>query len=128
MKREVISSENAPATMGSYSQGIRVGEFIFTSGQIPIDPKTGVVVRGDIKVQTEQVLKNVKAVLEAGGASLDDIVKVTVFVTNIDEYDSINEVYGRFFTKDCPARSFVEVSRLPKNVEVEIEAIAVSRQ
>ena len=127
MKREVISAENAPAAVGHYSQGIRVGEFIFISGQIPIEPKTGVPIRGDIKVQTEQALKNVRSVLEVSGASLEDVVKATVFVTNMDDYDSINEIYGRFFIKDCPARSCLEVSRLPKNVGVEIEVIAVRK-
>ncbi len=128
MKREIISTENAPAAVGPYSQGIRMGEFIFISGQIPIDPKTGAPVRGDIKVQTEQALKNMRSVLEAGGASLEDVVKVTMFINNMDDYGAINEVYGRVFTKDCPARSCIEVSRLPKNVGVEIEAIAVSRK
>lgn len=128
MKREVISSENAPAAVGPYSQGIAIGQFIFTSGQIPIDPETGVPVRGDIKVQTEQVLKNIKYVLEAGGASLDDVVKVTMFINNMDDYDSINEIYSRFFTTNLPARSCVEVSRLPKDVGIEMEAIAAVPQ
>ena len=127
MKREVISTENAPAAGGPYSQGIRIGDFLFVSGQIPIDPKTGVPIKGDVKVQTAQALKNVSSVLQATGASLEDIVKATVFVTHMDEYDSINEVYGQFFNKGCPARSCLEVSRLPKNVGVEIEVIAVMK-
>jgi len=127
MKREEIVTENAPAALGPYSQGMCMGDFIFTSGQIPIDPKTGVLVKGDIEVQTEQVLKNVRGVLEAAGASLQDVVKVMVFVANMDDYAAINKVYAQYFVKNCPVRSCVEVSQLPQKVGVEMEAIAVRK-
>lgn len=121
--RETISTNQAPAAIGPYAQAIRVGELIFTSGQIPLRPD-GTLLDGDIKVQTEQVLRNLEAVLEAGGSSLAQVIKCTCFLADIDDFTAMNEVYGGFFSSAPPARSAVEVARLPKDVRIEIEAIA----
>ncbi len=126
MAREVVTTDRAPAAIGPYSQAVKVGEMIFVSGQIPIDPATGDIVQGDIKAQTRQVLTNLDAVLKAAGSSLEKAVKTTVYITNMDEFSQVNEVYGEFFTDQPPARACVEVSRLPKGVAVEIDAIALS--
>lgn len=125
MKLELLKTDHAPGAVGPYSQGVQAGNMIFSSGQLPIDPKTGKLLTGDIKAQTKMALENVKAVLAAGGANLEDIVKVTVFVTDIKQFSDINEVYGEYFTDHKPARSLVEVSKLPLGGELEIEAIAV---
>ena len=125
MKKEVISTDKAPAAIGPYSQAIKAGDFIFLSGQCPFDPKTGAIVGSDAAEQAEQAFSNMKAILESQGASLDDVVKVTVFIKDMGSFGKINEVYSKFFTKDCPARSCVEVARLPKDVLVEAEAIAI---
>ena len=125
MKKEIISTQKAPAAIGPYSQATKVGNFIFTSGQIPINPETGELVKGDIKEQARQVLENLKAVLEAAGSGLDKVVKTTVFINDMNRFGDVNEVYASFFTGNFPARSCVEVSRLPKDVAVEIEAIAI---
>ena len=125
MSKEIIQTEHAPAAIGPYSQAVKKNGMVFVSGQIPIDPATGNLVAGDIKVQTRRVLNNVKAVLNAAGASLEDVVKATVFITNMDDFPLVNEVYSEFFQNLPPARACVEVSRLPKSVRVEIEAIAV---
>ena len=124
MQKEVISTDKAPAAIGPYSQGIRAGSFIFVSGQIPIDPKSGELVCGHIKEQTRQVLENLKNILEAGGSSLDKVVKTTIYLASMDNYKDVNEVYAEFFGKIKPARATVEAARLPKDVGVEIEAIA----
>ena len=124
MNKETIQTANAPAAIGPYSQGIKYGNMIFVSGQIAIDPASGELIEGDIQQQTRQVLTNVKAVLEAAGTSLDKVLKATVFITNMDDFPLINEAYAEFFQNDPPARACVEVSRLPKDVQVEIEAIA----
>lgn len=124
MKKEVIQTNKAPKAIGPYSQGVRVGNFLFTAGQIPIHPETGEVEEKDIQKQTERVLKNLEGVLEEGGAKLDDVVKTTVFLTDLNDFGKMNEVYGRFFLKNPPARSTVEVRNLPRGVKVEIEAIA----
>ncbi|HHT9125578.1 MAG TPA: RidA family protein [Candidatus Brocadiia bacterium] len=124
MQKEVISTNKAPAAIGPYSQGIRAGSFIFASGQIPIDPASGELVCGHIKEQTRQVLENLKNILEAGGSSLEKVVKTTIFLTNMDNYKDVNEVYAEFFGKVKPARATVEAARLPKDVDIEIEAIA----
>ncbi len=124
--RKNIYTDKAPAAIGPYSQAIiGSGCFVFTAGQIPINPENGQVVEGDIKNQTKQVLKNLAAVLEAGGATLRSVVKTTVFLTDMNEFASMNEVYGEFFSNSSPARSTVEVSRLPRDVKVEIEAVAL---
>jgi len=125
--REVVYTTGAPAAIGPYSQGIKVaaGKLVFTAGQIPIDPATGNMVAGDIKAQTRQVLQNVKAVLAAAGSSLEQVVKTTVFLTDLDDFAAMNEVYAGFFSENPPARSAVEVKALPKGARVEIETIAV---
>lgn len=123
MKREIISTNNAPQAIGPYSQGMRVGDFIFTSGQIPVNPVTGELVM-DIQKATRQSLENVKAVLEAAGTSLDKVVKVSVFVKNMNDFALVNEIYAEYFKENPPARSCVEVARLPKDSVIEIEAIA----
>lgn len=121
-----ILTKNAPAPIGPYSQAIAVdGKFLYTAGQVAIDPATGNVVEGDIKVQTRQVLKNLDAILKEGGSSLKSVVKTTVFLKDMGEFAAMNEVYGEFFAGSAPARSTVEVARLPKDVRVEIEAIAL---
>lgn len=124
--KEVIRTEQAPAAIGPYSQGRRLGKLIMTSGQLPIDPKTGVFVDGGIEEQTRQSLLNVKAVLEAGGAAMDDVMKTTVFLKDMRDFAAMNGVYATFF-KDgaAPVRTAVEVARLPKDALVEIEAVAV---
>jgi len=120
-----IQTEHAPAAIGPYSQAIKAGGFVFASGQIPIDPKTGEFVAGGIAEQTERVLKNLAAVLEASGSSLDQVVKTTVFLADMKEFGAMNEVYGRFFTGATPARATVAAAGLPRDARVEIEAIAV---
>ena len=124
MSKIEIKTDRAPKAVGPYSQGIRVGNMIFVSGQIPVDPTTGEVAP-DVGRQAAQALENVAAVLNAAGASLSDIVKATVFIRNMDDFAAVNEVYASFFNAPYPARACVEVSRLPKNVLVEIEAMAV---
>ena len=134
MQKEVISTNKAPAAIGPYSQGIRVrlgesasgttGSFIFVSGQIPLDPVTGELVCGNIKEQTRQVLENLRSILEAGGSSLEEVVKTTIFMANMENYKDVNDVYAEFFGKTKPARATVEVARLPKDAGVEIEAVA----
>jgi 2-iminobutanoate/2-iminopropanoate deaminase len=123
--KEIISTDKAPAAIGPYSQGVKAGGFLFLSGQIALDPKTMAVVEGDAVAQTEQVMKNMKEALGSQGLDFSDVVKTTVFIKDMREFGRINEVYGRFFAKDAPARSCVEVARLPKDVLVEIEAIAL---
>lgn len=121
-----ISTEKAPGAVGPYSQGIGFGDLVFTSGQLPIDPSSGELVT-EIQEATRVALDNVKAVLEAGGAELDSVIKVTVFVKNMDDFSMINEIYSEYFTNHKPARSLVEVARLPKDGVIEIEAIAYKK-
>jgi len=123
--KSVVQTENAPKAIGPYSQGIRIrtGELLFLSGQIPLTP-AGELVEGDIESQTEQVLKNLEAVLTAGGSSLGQVLKTTVFLKNLDDFPRMNAVYERFFREIPPARSTVEVSRLPRQVAIEIDVIA----
>ena len=122
--KKVISTTKAPAAIGPYSQAIEINNMIYTSGVIPINPENGVLVEGDIKVQAERVLLSLSELLKASGTSLDNVVKTTVFIKNMEDFAAMNEVYARFFTNNCPARSCVEVARLPKDVLIEIEAIA----
>jgi 2-iminobutanoate/2-iminopropanoate deaminase len=122
---QVISTEKAPKAVGPYSQAIIANGFIFASGQIAIDPATGVINTGSAAEQTRQVLNNLTAVLASGGANLSDVVKTTVYLKNMDDFQAMNEVYADFFSHTKPARATVEVSRLPKDVSVEIDAIAV---
>lgn len=117
-----ISTDKAPAAIGPYSQAIKAGGLLFCSGQIPVDPATGVIPDG-VEAQTEQALTNVKNLIEAGGGSIDDVVKTTVFIKNMDDFAAINGIYAKYFTEPFPARSCVEVARLPKDVLLEIEAI-----
>ena len=124
-ERTVISTDQAPAAVGPYSQAIIAGEFVFTAGQIPMDPATGRLIEGDIQEQTRQVLSNVKAVLQAAGTSLDKVVKVTVFLQDMGDFKAMNEVYAEFFVKEPPARSAIQAAALPLGVGVEIEAIAL---
>ncbi|MCG3155149.1 MAG: 2-iminobutanoate/2-iminopropanoate deaminase [bacterium] len=125
--REVIKTSSAPAAIGPYSQGIRVsaGKMLFTAGQVPLDPATGQMVTGDIKAQTRRVLENVKAILQAAGASFENVVKTTVFMTDLNEFAAMNEVYAEFFSTHPPARSTVEVRALPRGAKVEIETMAI---
>jgi 2-iminobutanoate/2-iminopropanoate deaminase len=120
-----IQTETAPAAIGPYSQAIRANGLVFCSGQIPIDPATGAFVEGGIGEQTEQVLKNLSAVLEAAGSSLERVVKTTVFLADMKEFSAMNEVYGRFFTGQTPARATVAAAGLPRDARVEIEAVAL---
>ena len=122
--KKVISTTNAPAAIGPYSQAIEANGFVFASGQIPVNPETGEIPEG-IEAQAEQVMKNVKNLLEAAGTSVDQVVKSGVFIKNMDDFATINGIYAKYFAKDCPARSCVEVARLPKDVLLEMEAIAV---
>jgi 2-iminobutanoate/2-iminopropanoate deaminase len=124
MAKKVISTNHAPKAIGPYSQAIRAGDLIFVSGQIPIEPTTGQI-QGDISTQTRQSLENIKEILAADGASLLDVVKTTVFLKNLDDFNSMNTVYQRYFTGDAPARSTVEVSRIPRGALIEIETIAM---
>ena len=121
--RTPIHTDEAPAAIGPYSQAVRVDTLLFTSGQIPLRPD-GTLLEGDIRAQTEQVLKNLQAVLKAGGSSLADVIKCTCFLADMNDFAAMNEVYGTFFSDSPPARSAVEVARLPRDVKIEIEAIA----
>ncbi|TEW55714.1 RidA family protein [Psychromonas sp. RZ22] len=122
--KKIISTEQAPAAIGPYSQANQMGEMIFTSGQIPLDPKTMEIVEGGITEQAEQVMKNLFAVLDAAGASAETVVKTTCFIKDMNDFVAFNEVYGKYFAELAPARSCVEVARLPKDVLVEVEAVA----
>lgn len=125
MALDVIATEKAPAAVGPYSQAIKAGNIIFTSGQLHINPENGELVKGDIKEQARQSLENVKAILEEGGARLEDVVKVTIFLTDISKFSAVNEVYAEYFSNHKPARSCVAVKELPLGGEIEIEAIAI---
>ena len=121
-----ISTSEAPAAVGPYSQAVRIGSTIYCAGQIPLDPKSGQIVSGDIAAQTRRVLDNVAAILKAEGLTFDNIVKTTIFLTNLGDFQTVNEVYGSYFRNQPPARSTVQVSALPKGANVEIEVIAVA--
>lgn len=126
--KQIIKTSHAPAAIGPYSQAVKAGGFVFASGQIPIDPQTGEFVPGGIAEQTEQVLRNLNAVLEATGSGLDQVVKTTVFLADMNDFAAMNEVYGRYFSEDAPpARATVQAARLPRDARVEIEVIAESR-
>lgn len=122
--KKIISTTNAPAAIGPYSQAIETKGFVFASGQIPVNPATGEIPEG-VEAQAEQVMKNMKALLESAGSCMENVVKTTVFIQSMDDFGTINEIYGRYFLKDCPARSCVEAAKLPKGVRIEMEAIAV---
>jgi 2-iminobutanoate/2-iminopropanoate deaminase len=123
--KDVIATDRGPKAIGPYSQAIRANGFVFVSGQIPLDPATQQLVAGDIQVQTERVLENLKGIIEAAGSSLDHVVRATVFLADMNEFAAMNEVYGRYFRSQPPARSTVQVSRLPRDVRVEIDVIAL---
>jgi 2-iminobutanoate/2-iminopropanoate deaminase len=124
--REVISTKDAPQAIGPYSQAIKANGFVFTSGQIAIDPSTQQVVAGDVAAQTERVLRNLSKILEAAGSGLGKVVRATVFLKNMNDFAAMNQVYGKYFSSAPPARSTVEVARLPKDVLVEIDVIALA--
>jgi 2-iminobutanoate/2-iminopropanoate deaminase len=124
LKKTVIKPASAPAAVGPYNHAVRIGDLLFTAGQIPLDPATGQIVTGDIKAQTERVLENIKIILQSQNLTFAHVVKTTVFMTNLAEFAAMNEVYARYFTADFPARSTVQVAALPKGAAVEIEVIA----
>ncbi|MEQ1644666.1 MAG: RidA family protein [Pyrinomonadaceae bacterium] len=126
--KRAVESPDAPKAIGPYSQSIIANGFIFTAGQVGADPKTGTLVEGGIEAQTEQVLKNIEAVLKASGSSLDDVVKTTVFLADLNDFAKMNEVYAKRFKTPFPARSTVQVARLPRDAKIEIEAVAVIRK
>jgi len=124
--KKIISTNEAPAAIGPYSQAVRSGRFLFCSGQIPLDPKSGEIVSGDIATQTRRVLDNIGAILRTEGLTFDHVVKTTIFLTNLGDFQTVNEIYGSYFKQDPPARSTVQVSALPRGANVEIEVIAAS--
>ena len=124
--KNAISTTDAPAAIGPYSQAIRSGNMVFLSGQIPLDPATGTMVQGGVKAETERVLANLAAVLKAAGCSWGDIVKTTIYLTDLGDFQVVNEAYGKMFTKDPPARATVQVAALPRGAKVEIDAICVT--
>jgi 2-iminobutanoate/2-iminopropanoate deaminase len=124
--KQIITTERAPRAIGPYSQAVATGGFVFTSGQIPLDPQTGEFVAGGIAEQTEQVIKNLSAVLEAAGTSLARVVKTTVFLADMNDFAAMNEVYGRYFDAEKPARSTVQAAALPRNARVEIDVVALA--
>ena len=125
MKKKVIQTEKAPKAIGPYSQAIQAGNFIFLSGQIPLDPKTGELIKGDIGQQARQVLENIKGVLESQKLGMEDVVKVTIFLKDIGNFNEVNEVYATYFPSSPPARSTLEVAKIPRDAAIEIEAIAL---
>jgi 2-iminobutanoate/2-iminopropanoate deaminase len=124
---EIVTTTSAPGAIGPYSQAIKAGGLVFCSGQIPIDPVTGEFVSADIAEQTEQVLKNLREVLSAAGTSLADVVKTTVFLADMNDFAAMNEVYGKFFNENKPARATVQAARLPRDAKVEIDCVALTR-
>lgn len=125
MKR-IISTNDAPAAIGPYSQAVRVGSLLFSAGQIPLDPKTGQIVSGDVGTQTRRVLDNLQAVLQADSLNFSHVVKTTIFLTDLADFQTVNEIYGTYFKDQPPARSTVQVAALPKNAKIEIEVIAMA--
>lgn len=124
-ERTVVLTDQAPSAIGPYSQGMIAGDLVFCSGQVPIDPQTGQIVSGSIEDETRRVLDNVRGVLEAAGTSLDRIVKTTIFLADMNDFAAVNAIYGSYFVQEPPARSTVQVARLPRDVRIEIEAIAL---
>lgn len=125
--KKIIQTADAPRTIGPYSQAVDAGGFVFVSGQIPLDPKSGNLVQGDIKEQARRVLENAKAILAASGCSMSQVVKATIYLKSMDDFGAMNEVYGSYFPSDPPARATIEASRLPRDVVVEMDFIAVKR-
>ena len=124
MTKSVVETTNAPAAIGPYSQAVRAGSLLFVSGQIPLYPKSGQLVAGGIEAETRQVLENLRAILQAAGSSFDHVVKTTIFLQDMQQFQKVNEIYGSYFKAPFPARATVEVARLPRNVQVEIDCIA----
>lgn len=125
MKRSVVNTDLAPAAIGPYSQAIRAGDLLFISGQLPVDPKTGLIVEGGTEAQAERVLANLEGILRNQGLTAKNVVKVTVFLKDMNDFGKVNEIYGRMFSAEPPARECIEVARLPKDVRIEISLIAV---
>jgi len=125
MKKEIIMTENAPAAFGPFCQAMKAKGFVFTSGILPLDPSTGKKVKGDIEKETRQTLDNIKAILEAAGSSLNDVVKVTVYLNDMNDFKMVNEIYGQYFSEPYPARAAIEVSGLAKDAKVEIQATGI---
>jgi 2-iminobutanoate/2-iminopropanoate deaminase len=123
--RQAVATDRAPKAIGPYSQGIRAGNLLFVSGQVPIDPATGNIIEGDIKTQTDRVMRNLTAILEAGGASMDHVVRCTVYLADMNDFAAMNEVYGSYFSQPAPARATIQAVRLPKDARVEIDVVAV---
>lgn len=123
--RKAVATESAPKAIGPYSQAIRAGSLLFVSGQVPIDPATGQIIDGAIAAQTHRVFRNISEILKAGGASLDHVVRTTVFLADMNDFGAMNEVYGSYFSAPAPARATVQVSRLPRDARIEIDVIAV---
>ena len=124
MQKNIISTNKAPQAIGPYSQAVRFDNLLFVSGQIPIEPKSGEILKGNIKEQTKQILENLNSILTTGGSSLNNVLRTTIFLTNLKDYAAVNEMYAQFFEESQPARSTVKVSKLPMDVQIEIDAIA----
>tara|TARA_B100001079_G_C16406981_1_gene514189 strand:+ start:52 stop:438 length:387 start_codon:yes stop_codon:yes gene_type:complete len=126
MKKRIIQTDQAPAAIGPYSQAIRVGDFLYTSGQIALDPQSGEFLSGEIEQETERTIENISAILKAGGLSLDNVIKTTVYLTDLSHFTRMNHIYEKYFSGNKPARACVQVAALPKGAKVEIEAIAIA--
>ena len=126
MIKRIIQTEQAPAAIGPYSQAIRIGNFLYTSGQIALDPESGIFLSGEIEEETEQTLKNISAILQAGGVNFENVIKTTVYLSDLNDFTRMNQVYEKYFSKNKPARACVQVAALPKGAKIEIDAIASS--
>ena len=124
MIKRIIQTEQAPAAIGPYSQAIRIGDFLYTSGQIALDPDSGIFLSGEIEEETEQTLKNISAILQAGGVNFENVIKTTVYLSDLNDFTRMNQVYEKYFSKNKPARACVQVAALPKGAKIEIDAIA----
>ena len=124
MIKRTIQTEEAPAAIGPYSQAIRIGDFLYTSGQIALDPESGIFLSGEIEEETEQTLKNISAILQAGGVNFENVIKTTVYLSDLNDFTRMNQVYEKYFSKNKPARACVQVAALPKGAKIEIDAIA----
>ena len=125
MSKEILSTKNAPAAIGPYSQAVKIGNLLFSSGQIPLDPNTGELINSDVQAATVRVLENIKGILEAAGTNFENVIKTVVFLKDMEDFGVVNEIYAKYFTEKQPARSCVQVAKLPKDALVEIEVIAV---
>lgn len=123
-KRQAVATDHAPKAIGPYSQAVRAGHLLFVSGQVPIDPATGAIIDGDIAAQTHRVMRNLTAIVEAAGATMDDVVRCTVYLADMNDFAAMNEVYGSYFSQPAPARATIQAVRLPKDARVEIDVIA----